>query len=234
MSSFQFDNTLIPAAHRPVEAALRPKWIALCRQIGVDVAQTETIYADLIRHYTGEMRFYHDLQHVADVLAAADELAVEIENDAAVRLAIWFHDVIYATNGQQDNERLSADYAVCEMSGAGASADLLATVHALILDTKHQAKPKTQDGCVIVDADLSTFAVSRERFNQHSADVRREFWHIEPDLYCNSRIALLDNMLNRDPLYYTKTMHDLYDANARANLKHAIEQLARGDLSFRS
>lgn len=234
MSLFHFDNSVIPAAHRDVEEELRPKWVMLCEEIGVDFAQTTPIYDKLIRHYTGETRFYHDLQHIADVLAMADTLAAEIENSAAVQLAIWFHDVIYATDGQQDNELLSADYAVREMSRVGASADLLATVHALILDTKHQCKPKTQDGCVIADADLSTFSVSKEQFNQHSADVRREFWHVDPQFYCTSRIALLTNMLNRDQIYYTKTMRDLFDATARANLRHGIDQLKRGDLSFTS
>ncbi len=231
---FSFDNMQIPVAHREVEATLRPKWQQLCKQLGVDAAQTATIYRNLIAQYTGETRHYHDLQHIADVLAVAEALSDEIENAAAVQLAIWFHDVVYETDGNQDNELLSADYAVREMSRVGVSDDLLNTVHALILDTKHQARPETQDGCVIVDADLSTFAVDREQFDRHSADVRREFWHVDPELYCNSRIALLKSMLNRDPLYYTQTMHERYTSMAHANLQHAIEQLERGDLSFTS
>lgn len=231
---FEFDNSHIPSTYHAVEAELRPRWVSLCTQLALDPPDTAQIYADLVEHYTGETRFYHDLQHVADLLGMVDELVDEVDDGVAVRLAIWFHDVVYTTDGQQDNELLSADYAVREMGKVGVSADLLAKVHALILDTKHQKKPATQDGCVVVDADLSTFAVSREQFNRHSADIRREFWHVDPELYCTSRITLLCGMLERDPLYYTKTMRERHEATARANLKHAIGQLKRGDLNFTS
>ena len=229
---FAFDDSLVPPEHRACEKGLRPRWITLFEKLGINPAATAPLYADLVLRYTAPSRFYHDLQHVADVLAASDRLRSEVEDPLALQLAIWFHDAIYHTDGSVDNELLSAEFAVAELEKLGVAADCRQTVHALILDTRHREPPQTQDGRVIVDADLSTFAVPPARFDRHSADVRREFSHVPADLYCSSRITILTGMLARDHFYYTKTMCERHEEQARANLKRGIEQLKRGDLTF--
>lgn len=47
-------------------------------------------------------RRYHDLDHLRAVLRGADELAADADDPDAVRLAAWYHDVVYLGRGDAD------------------------------------------------------------------------------------------------------------------------------------
>ena len=56
-------------------------------------------------------RKYHNLSHVYALLNDADIYEKEIRDFNAVCFAIWFHDVIYQTR-RNDNEEKSAEFAL--------------------------------------------------------------------------------------------------------------------------
>src|SRR3546814_3655973 len=61
-------------------------------------------------------RGYHDVQHLAEVLARVDELGAG--DNVEVVLAAWFHDAVHDTAG--DNEERSARMAADELSALSA------------------------------------------------------------------------------------------------------------------
>jgi predicted metal-dependent HD superfamily phosphohydrolase len=71
-----------------------------------------------------------------------------------VELAIWFHDAIYDTHSQENEER-SAELASRRILEAGGGADLVKSVVGLILATKAHDAALIQDAALLIDVDLS-------------------------------------------------------------------------------
>ena len=69
----------------------------------------ESLRDELVRAYEAADRHYHDLRHIEALLALARDQP--LLDSAAVEAAIWFHDAIYDTR-RNDNEERSAKLAV--------------------------------------------------------------------------------------------------------------------------
>jgi predicted metal-dependent HD superfamily phosphohydrolase len=75
---------------------------------------SDPVRAELVRAHTAPDRHYHDLRHVETLLRLAQDHA--FADREAVEAAIWFHDAIYDTR-RQDNEERSAEFAIERLSG---------------------------------------------------------------------------------------------------------------------
>jgi predicted metal-dependent HD superfamily phosphohydrolase len=110
--------------------------------------------------YTETSRAYHNLDHIDHCLVEF-AIARQLANDPiAVEAAIWFHDVIYDTH-RKDNEERSAEFASAALAKAGASESFCRNVSTLILATKHQSKPTSNDASLLTDIDLSILGQAR-------------------------------------------------------------------------
>src|SRR5437762_2672828 len=89
-------------------AALHADWRDLLRGVGADTEAGEGVFADLVAAYTGPGRFYHNLDHLADVLATVGALGGQARDLAAVRFAAWFHDAVYDPRAADNEERSAA------------------------------------------------------------------------------------------------------------------------------
>ena len=108
-------------------------WRELAGQAGIAEGKVEPIFQDLCRRYSEPKCAYHNLDHVAAMLAIAPGLGYMVHDDVAARLAVWFHDAVYDTR-RNDNEEQSAAYAAELLSRAGVSPLFLPTVERLILN----------------------------------------------------------------------------------------------------
>ena len=206
----------------------RPKWTHLIAQLNGDLSQADAVYDQLVAHYTGPDRHYHDFAHIVWMLNLLPQMAVELENRPAVELAIWFHDVIYEVGTGLDNEQASADFSAEVLGRLHISQDEIQTVKTLILDTKHHQRPATWDGCVLVDLDLSQLGNSAEQFAHDTANIRREY-QIFPDAqFWPGRRQVLQLFLNRDQIYYTEPFYKRFEASARRNLADSIVAINQG------
>ena len=68
----------------------------------------ERSFEYLRAHYTAPDRFYHNLDHVMDVLVTVEQLVFHARNPNAVRLAAWLHDVIYDSKASNNEEQSAA------------------------------------------------------------------------------------------------------------------------------
>ena len=87
------------------------QWAALMDFYGVDGTLAEAVFTDLVQRYGENGRYYHNLRHIQNVLEAIDSAADYAEDLEAIKLAAWFHDVIYDVH-RGDNEAQSALWAV--------------------------------------------------------------------------------------------------------------------------
>ncbi|MGB1250792.1 MAG: hypothetical protein ACPG8W_09290 [Candidatus Promineifilaceae bacterium] len=206
-------------------AAFRPKWAQLIAQVGGDPSSADKVYARLVAAYTDASRHYHDFSHVVWMLNLLDEMALVLENRAAVQLAIWFHDAVYEVGSEVDNELASADFSAEQLTLLGLPTDLIATVHALILDTKHATEPASWDGRVLVDIDLSQLGGSAEQFQRDTANIRKEYAIVPDAQFWSGRQKVLQQFLNRDKIYHTAPLFTRFEAIARHNLSTSIKQI---------
>jgi predicted metal-dependent HD superfamily phosphohydrolase len=67
-----------------------------------------SIRAELVSAYSASDRHYHDLRHIDAMLDLMREHVVLLADPGTVEAAIWFHDAIYDTH-RDDNEQRSAE-----------------------------------------------------------------------------------------------------------------------------
>lgn len=181
----------------------------------------DTWLARLLGSYGAAGRHYHTLQHLAECLDLLGQVAHLAEHPGEVAIALWFHDAVHVPLAS-DNEERSATWACAALNAAGASADTIERVHALIMATAHRHAPIGGDGALVVDIDLAILGAAPARFAQYEQQVRAEYAAVPIDVYRQKRGALLARFLARPALFATPALQARYEAPARSNLQQAI------------
>jgi predicted metal-dependent HD superfamily phosphohydrolase len=147
------------------------------------------------------------------------------ERLAEVQLALWFHDAIYDTRAQ-DNEERSARWAAESLSGADAPGEAAARVHALVMVTRHAAVPSGADAELLVDVDLSILGAPEARFAEYERQVRQEYAWVPEAGFRKARARVLESFLARPRIYSTSWFKRRLEERARANLARSIVELS--------
>ena len=171
---------------------------------------------------------YHDLRHLAEVLARIEELAAAGGGFGReqVLLAAWFHDAVY--DGERDAEERSAAWAEQSLPsyvGEAAAAEVARLVR---MTETHDPAPDDPGGCVLSDADLAVLAAGQDRYAAYVAGVREEYAHLDEETFRRGRAQVLASLAERSALFRTDHARDRWEAAARANL--AAELAALGDV----
>jgi len=169
-------------------------------------------------------RGYHDLHHLAEVLARLDELG-EGDNVEVV-LAAWFHDAVY--DGAPDDEERSAQLAETELTGSAIGergVDVAEVARLVRLTALHDPDPGDHRGEVLCDADLAILAADPDRYTEYAAGVRRDYAAYSDADFRAGRRAVLEELLGRDALFRTAYAREHWEPRARENLAREISDL---------
>lgn len=187
----------------------------------VDIAQTGRA---VIASWAEPSRRYHDLDHLRDVLRSVDQLAAHAADPTAVRLAAWYHDVVY--RGRSDDELSSAARAERELVNLEVEHGLVTEVARLVrLTATHDPDPADRNGETLCDADLRILASPADRYARYVAAVRAEYAHVPDARFREGRAALLSSLLAGPALFRTPHGHAEWEAPARANLTAELRTL---------
>ncbi len=218
-----------------------PQWLIAAWQRSVAgagaTADPETIRATgegLLERWSHPDRHFHNLRHLADVLARVDELAGETHEPELVRLAAWYHGAIfsstektsYANRGGED-EQASAALAREELTALGvpaASAERVATLVTAL--TRHQPRPDDFDCAVLCDADLAMLAGDPQRYKTYLAEIRAEYAHLPVEAFVRARIAILRKLEQRQTLF-ASPLGAAWEEPARQNLGAELHRLEK-------
>ncbi|BEU95934.1 hypothetical protein ACDW_16390 [Acidovorax sp. DW039] len=152
-----------------------------------------------------------------------------LEDPHAVELALWFHDAIYWPWSHHNEER-SAVWAQRFLQQQGLPAQRVATVVQHILDTKHTPGPLTGDALWVVDIDLAILGQEDAVYRQFERNVRKEYFFVRWPRYVAGRSTVLQGFLDRPRIYQTDFFAQRFEAQARINLRHALQALREGKL----
>lgn len=109
-------------------------------------------------HPNDDIFVYHNLEHVEKVVEAAAQIAkhykLNEQENQAVHIAAWFHDVGYLLHQSNGHEEKSAVVATRFLKQEGASPELIEKVREAILATEIFSTPISLVAKIVADADL--------------------------------------------------------------------------------
>src|SRR5438270_2636886 len=138
----------------PLRTALWQRWCATFAPFDLPGMAVAPVFSRLAEAYASPERYYHTLDHLADVLDVIAEFRGFVQL-SVVELAAWFHDVVYDTHAA-DNEEKSAAWAGVTLGPLGLPPNVIERTQGLILLTKrHKAPADDMAAAILLDADLA-------------------------------------------------------------------------------
>ncbi|MEZ4781674.1 MAG: hypothetical protein R2816_08955 [Flavobacteriaceae bacterium] len=205
---------------------LKEEWINLTSRYCKDISLRNEFWDEIRSCYSEKSRYYHNLKHIYNILLQADEMKSKIEDFDALKLAIWYHDIIYKPS-KKNNEEKSSLFAKNRLNSLNFDEKRAKIVQNFIVSTKkHQLiLSETDDNAYFLDFDLSILGTDWETYKNYYQNIRKEY-KIYPDfLYNPNRKKILNHFLERETLYFTEVYQVKYELQARANLKKEITLL---------
>ncbi|WP_179333789.1 HD domain-containing protein [Winogradskyella costae] len=191
-----------------------------------DLSLIDSLWTTIESQYTSKNRYYHNLSHLYNIFLQLEDFKTEIEDLDSLRLAIWYHDIIYKST-TKDNEEQSALFAEKALKDLKHDSFSIEKIKKLIISTKKHELILTEnlDNAYLLDLDLSILGTDWETYNKYTQNIRKEY-KIYPDiLYKPGRKKVLKHFLQRDSLYFTERFQTKFEKQARKNLIQEIDML---------
>lgn len=97
---------------------LKNTWFALVQRYTADKARATDCWLEIETAYRTAERHYHNLDHLAQLLAALTAVQDQVSDWDAVLFALYYHDVVYDVLAR-DNEAQSAVLAAARLGDIG-------------------------------------------------------------------------------------------------------------------
>ncbi|MEA5462309.1 HD domain-containing protein [Leptothoe sp. PORK10 BA2] len=231
----------------PLHTLSLARWGQLCQAFNIhDQTAIEQEFNRIATAYGQPQRAYHTAQHINECLAWLDwtkaEISAEFAGHLVLEMALWYHDVVYQTQGsdpeERSNERQSADQAVsflqAHLPSHPGKHGQIHRVEALIMATVHLADQGAEhcpDSGVkqtveypldlapwMMDIDLAILGADPQRFNQYETQIRQEYAWVPEAIYRTKRQQVLKQFLARPVIYHTPKFQQQFESQARRNL----------------
>ena len=204
---------------------LKEQWDYLSTVYTPDKNLKDESFQILKEKYSEKGRFYHNLSHVKALLNIFQTLNYKIQDHNGIQFSIWFHDVIYNTK-RNDNEEESAKLASETLGRLNVNIKTIEFVKDLILATKdHSGWNLSEDGKLFLDMDLAILGTKKEIYLEYSKAIREEYSWVPGLLYRRGRKKVLKSFIERERIYFTEEMKERFEEQARKNIHHEMKTL---------
>lgn len=196
----------------------------------------EGLRAALAEAYATPPRAYHNDQHVQEVLRHHADVAdgPGWAQPVETYLAVLYHDAIYEA-GRKDNETRSAELASTGIARwlPDARIDAKRVAELIELTARHGqfAPDDFGDGAIaddtrhFLDCDMAILGAEPAVFDAYDRGIAAEYrGHMPGWLFKLNRRRFLKALLAKPRIYLSGFFHQRYDAQARANLRRAINE----------
>lgn len=200
---------------------LKPAWQKLTRAYCYNELIVDELYGEIVSAYTAPGRHYHNLNHLNYMMKKADEYQEEIQDPDSLTFSIFYHDIVYETN-RNDNEERSAEIARKRLEKLNVPEAKIAKCESQILATKSHKKTGDNDTDYLLDFDLAYLGESPSLYREYSENIRKEYSQYPDDLFKQGRKKALEHFLKMDRIYKTEEFYKKYEKQARENLRTEI------------
>ena len=185
---------------------------------------------NLIRKcYNTSNRYYHNLDHIKNMLSEVKKFKTMINNYNSVLFAIWFHDVIYDAK-KSDNEEKSSELAEEFLENINYDKEKIKKIKNLILKTKNHSNFNSNedfDTKLFLDLDLLILGANNEMYRKYAEKIRKEYSFVPHKIYNIERIRVLENFLSQEYTFRTKRVREIYEKMAKYNIKSETKFLSK-------
>lgn len=194
---------------------LKKRFETLCQKYTEDEKLIKELWEEIEQKYSTPNRHYHTIEHLEHIYKELDEILL----NPILEFAIFYHDFIYDVR-RVDNEEESAKIAKNRLDRLKVSIDTKEKVSQLILETKTH-KATSQQNVLFLDADLTILGAEPIIYRDYNRKIREEYILYPDDIYIKGRKRVIEMFLKRDRIYQTEYFYNLYEKNARCNLKNS-------------
>lgn len=203
---------------------LKSRLFRFLKGLNVPEEKAHHLTEKIIQAYSSASRHYHGLGHLEYCLNELDQLPQTLRvNRQSVELAIWYHDLVYAPE-REDNEKRSALCFLEDLTD-DLNPELLDKVTKMILASGHH------EGVIETDLDLEFFldidrsilGRSEEEFMNYERAIQEEYKDLPRAVFYSLRKRFLSDLLIR-PIFRTRLFYKKYEAQARENISRLLEK----------
>lgn len=202
---------------------LASRFQAVVNNFSKEEQQVAACWHELETAYNSPGRHYHTLRHIEQMLMLLDEVKEACTDPEAIRLAIFYHDIVYNAQ-RQDNEAQSATIARERLTTLGFRD--VDKVVALILATQKHEGSGDQDTNYLLDIDLNILGAAWPQYLAYVQQVREEYSIYPDEVYKPGRVQVLRHFLSAARIFKTDYFYQKLEAQARENLQKEIVLLS--------
>jgi predicted metal-dependent HD superfamily phosphohydrolase len=206
---------------------LHPKWQQLTAFSKKEELK-ESLWNEIAEQYSESNRHYHNLNHIANLFSLFEKYVAEIKQPAIVGFAIFYHDIVYNTF-REDNEEQSALKAREHLQQLNINKSLLQNIESFILATKDHEVPAdfpfANDLSYFLDFDVAILGSKWEDYFRYSHNIRKEYGQFPDAVYKAGRKQALERLLNKQQFFYTPQLKEVYEENSRENINKELSLL---------
>ena len=206
---------------------LKAEWINLVSKFSDDERQIKDTFELIVQFYSSSSRYYHNLNHIGDMLTEGKKLFGMIDDYDSILFSIWFHDIIYDAK-RSDNEEKSSEFAGEFLQNINYDVEKIEKVKNLILKTKNHSNIEINEGYdtkVFIDLDLLILGANDEIYRTYAENIRKEYSFVPEKIYFFERIKILENFLSQEHIFKTEKFQKQFEKKARKNIKSEINSL---------
>lgn len=192
--------------------------------LGVKVERINEARLDIHKRLRERHRHYHTLVHLEHLFSQLLPVFDQLRDEDSVILAIAYHDAVYDVK-RSDNEERSAELARKTLKPLGLNHRLIDHCASMIIATKAHAPSEDPDTNLFTDADLSILGAPSEAYAHYAEQVRKEYAMYPAFLYDPGRRKVLAHFLAMPRIFKTVYFQDLFEAQARINLREELDRL---------
>jgi predicted metal-dependent HD superfamily phosphohydrolase len=208
----------------------------------IDIEIAHIVYDELVTVYTDPVREYHSSGHIENFINKLNELLriyAFDEHDkvkAELIFAAFFHDYFHNAHRHTQeipidslsDEEMSADFALNALKRMGVRpSKSVSRIYQLIkLTETHQLDNTSQCSIqmqkVFLDADMAILGDIDPKYEEYMVGVWKEYAHIPPETFMTGRINFLSQLLEKNAIFHTVYMNQLYRDQAFKNISYEI------------
>ncbi len=183
----------------------------------------ECCWDEIEKSYTTKDRYYHNLNHLEEMVVELNPLKHKIQNRDSLLLSIFYHDIIYNPTST-DNEEKSADKAREQLEKIHIPANRIRVIYKQIVATKTHERSDDTDTNFLLDVDLCILGKPWEKYLLYSNQIRKEYAFYPDTIYNQGRKKVLAHLLNLKEVFKTDFFQNKYEHQARENM---LKEMAR-------
>lgn len=195
---------------------LKETFLELAARYCPDQNHIAECWNEIRQHYEGNDRYYHNFNHLTEMLQHYEDIRKNIENPDAFLFALFYHDIIYNPL-QNNNEKRSA--ALFKKRFAACFPDYK-YVSKMIKETKSHKISDDSDIRYFLDTDLAILGYEPDLYVKYSEQIRQEFQFYPDFVYQKGRKKVLKKFLKKPYIYQTPYFREKYENSARTNLRN--------------